>query len=49
MKTVHVIPVPDGYTPEQAWAEIEVFGHLWGRAVSEDGDGGCWAVIEVDE
>ena len=30
MAEVHVIPVPHGYTPEDAWAEISVMGHLVG-------------------
>lgn len=46
---VHIIPVPDGYTPEAAWAEIQVFGHLWGDTVTEDGQGGHWAAITVDD
>lgn len=49
--SVHVFPVPDGMTPEEAWAEISVFGHLYpeGREVSEEGDGGMWTVMEVEE
>lgn len=50
MKQVHIIPVPDGMTPEQAFAEIRVFGNLAeGRTVTEDGQGGYWAVVEADE
>lgn len=44
-----VIPVPDGYTIEDALMEIEVFGHLYQREVDEMGRGGTWAVVEVDE
>lgn len=46
---LHVIPVPDGYTPEQAWQEIQVFGHLYQRTVTEDGQGGRWAAVYVDD
>lgn len=28
MRTLHVYPVPHGMTPEEAWEEIEVMGHL---------------------
>ena len=47
--TVHVIPVPEGYSVEDAFMEIQVFGHLWQREVSEMGEGGTWAIVEVDE
>lgn len=49
--SVHVIPVPYGMTPDEAFEEIRIFGHLMeGREVAEDGEGGCWAVfIEEDE
>lgn len=44
-----VFPVPVGMSPEDAWAEIEVFGMLAeGRIVTEDGEGGCWAVMEFE-
>lgn len=46
---VHIIPVPDGYTVEDAFMEIQTFGHLVDREVSEDGIGGTWAIVEVDE
>lgn len=46
---VHTIPVPDGMTPEEAFAEIRIFGELAeGRVVKEDGTGGCWAVIQCE-
>lgn len=44
-----VVPVPDGYTVEDALMEINVFGHLVDRRVTEDGVGGTWAVVEVDD
>lgn len=44
---VHVIPVPDGMDPLDAFEEIRIFGELAeGRVVQEDGTGGCWATIE---
>jgi hypothetical protein len=46
---VLVIPVPDGYTTEDALMETQTFGHLVDREVSELGDGGTWAVVEVYE
>lgn len=49
MTTALVIPVPDGYTPEDALMEIQVFGHLWERRVEEDGTGGRWAVIVFED
>lgn len=49
-RRVHVFPVPDGMTPEQAWAEIEVFGKLAeGRSVGENGEGGSWAVLVLED
>lgn len=47
MTTVHVIPVPDGYTPDEAFEEISVMGKLVDREVSEEG--GCWAVIVEED
>lgn len=47
---IHVIPVPDGMTPDEALAEIQVFGQLAeGRSVTNDGEGGCWAVVIVPD
>jgi hypothetical protein len=49
MCEVHVYPVPRGYTPEQAWEEINVFGQLvdyrWWKPRFW-----CprWAVMEVE-
>lgn len=44
-----VFPVPDGMSPEEAWAEIEVFGMLAeGRIVTPDGTGGSWACWELE-
>lgn len=43
---VHVIPVPAGMTPEEAWAEIQVMDRLV-EPVPEAGL--TWAVIEVDD
>lgn len=45
--SVWVIPVPDGYSVEDAFMEISVFGHLVDRFVTEDGVGGAWAAVEV--
>lgn len=49
---VHVIPVPHGYTPEDAFDEIETFGQLaeyrWWRWRFWPGFR-SWAVIEVDD
>lgn len=40
----HVIPVPPGMTPEEAWAEICTLGHL---ADPPETDEDCeWAVIK---
>ena len=48
---VHVYPVPRGYTPEQAWDELETFGkfpeYRWWKLRFRFPN--CWAVIEVDE
>lgn len=42
-RCLHVIPVPEGMTPEEAWAEIVTMGRL------VEPDGGCsWAQIECD-
>jgi hypothetical protein len=44
----HVIPVPRGYDPMDAWWEIEIFGELkapWWRRIF----GLTWASIEVDD
>lgn len=46
MKHLHVIPVPFGAEPEDAWAEITTLGHLAFPPASEDE---CyWATIECD-
>lgn len=47
-KHLHVIPVPDGYTADDAFDEIEVMGGLVNSEVSDDGDGGKWAVVACD-
>lgn len=45
-----IIPVPDGYTVEEAAHEIRVFGCLTdGKTVTDDGVGGTWAVVEVND
>ena len=46
--SVHVIPVPRGMSPDDAWAEIQVFGriveHRWWHRFTRR----CrWAVVEV--
>lgn len=47
---IYVIPVPDGMTPDEALAEIRLFGRLQeGRTVDEGGTGGHWVVIEADD
>ena len=49
MRRIAVIPVPDGYTVDDALMEIRVFGHLYERTVTDDGIGGKWAAVEVDD
>jgi hypothetical protein len=48
--SVHVIPVPRGYTPEQAWDEIDTLGALvearWWKPRFWFPR---WAVVVVDE
>lgn len=43
--SVHVIPVPEGMTPDDAWAEIAIMGALVEPVIAPV----CWAVIEVDD
>lgn len=40
---LHVIPVPEGMTPEESWAEIVTMGRL-----VEPDEGCTWAGIECD-
>ena len=47
--SVWVVPVPDGYTVDDALMEINVFGHLVDRVVEENGVGGSWVAVEVDD
>lgn len=48
--SVHVIPVPTGMTVDEAWHEIRLFGMLLdGKRVEEDGTGGRWAVVSIDD
>jgi hypothetical protein len=51
VRQVHVIPVPRGMTPEEAFAEIETFGELveyrWWR-LRFRWPWRRWAVVEVD-
>lgn len=47
---VHVIPVPDGKTVEEAWSDIRLLGVLSGPIPATDED--CrWAVVveETDD
>lgn len=45
--SVHVIPVPDGMTVDEAWQQIRLFGKLLeGRGVGPNGEGGQWAVVD---
>lgn len=52
MRQVHVIPVPGGMEADEAWAEIETFGHLveyrWWKPRFR-WPWRRWAVVEVDE
>lgn len=48
MRHLHVIPVPDGMTAEQAFEEIIVMGQLVDRVVSEDGEGGQWVTVSCE-
>lgn len=46
--TIHVIPVPRGYTAEDAWWEIQTFGKLrrrWWQVFLRP----TWVVIEEDD
>lgn len=45
-RCIHVIPVPEGYSVEEAWDEIRLFGMLTdGKRVEDDGTGGKWATV----
>lgn len=49
MTVLHVIPVPQGMTPEEAWAEIDTFGQLIEYDPSDQRFTNCqWAAIEAD-
>jgi hypothetical protein len=49
MTVVHVIPVPQGMTPEEAWAEIDLMGGLVEYAPMDPRFVNCtWATIEAD-
>jgi hypothetical protein len=49
VRRLHVIPVPRGYEPLDAWWEIQTFGRLklpwWRRFWTRR----SWAIIEVEE
>lgn len=49
MRTLHVIPVPEGMTPLEAFAEIQTMGELVEFDPHDPRFTSCtWAVVEED-